>query len=66
MLCEGTITRKRMTTVRTEESVISHVLVSEDLVQKSKAVQIDEKGNMFLQESRKLKMAVSTRKVITM
>ena len=28
-VCEGTITRKRVTTLRTEESVISHVLISE-------------------------------------
>ena len=45
---EGPITRKRTTTLRTEESVISHVLVSEDLKQKIEAVQIDKKRQHVL------------------
>ena len=63
VVCQGTITRKRTTTRRTEESVISYVIVSDDLVDKIKAVKIDEKENMYLPESLKLKMAASTRRV---
>jgi exonuclease III len=55
MLCEGTITRKRITTLRTEESVISHVLVSEDLEQKIKSLQIDEKRQHVLTRISKTK-----------
>ena len=46
--CEGTITRKRVTTNRTEESVISFILVSEDMVGKIKAVKIDETRELVL------------------
>ena len=42
-VCQGTITRKRVTTQRTEESAISFVLVSKDLVDKIDSVVIDEK-----------------------
>ena len=38
MICEGTITRKRVTTLRTEESAISCVIVSDDLVDKVESV----------------------------
>ena len=42
-VCQGTITRKHVTTQRTEESAISFVLVSKDLVDKIDSVVIDEK-----------------------
>ena len=40
--CEGTVTRKRVTTTRTEESAISFVLVTEDMVNSIVSVKIDE------------------------
>ena len=46
--CEGVITRKRVTTERTEESAISFVLLSEDLVDKIESVKIDEKREHVL------------------
>ena len=46
--CDGTITRKRVTTQRTEESAISFVLVSEDLVDSIVSVKIDEKREHVL------------------
>ena len=46
--CEGTITRKRTTTLKTEESATSYVLVSKDLKHKIKAVQIDEQRQHVL------------------
>jgi hypothetical protein len=42
MQCQGTITRERVTAQRTEQSVISFVLVSEDLVEKIESVVVDE------------------------
>ena len=42
VVCKGTVTRKRVTTQRTEESAISFVLVSEDLVDKIDSVIVDE------------------------
>ena len=47
-VCQGTITRKRVTTQRTEESAISFVLVSEDLTNKIESVVIDEKRENVL------------------
>ena len=43
MKCQGTITRERILTNRTERSAISFVLLSEDLVNKVEYVLIDEK-----------------------
>ena len=43
VVCEGTITRKRVTTQRTEQSAISFVIISENLVDKVESVVIDEK-----------------------
>ena len=48
ILGEGTITRKRTTTLRTEESATSYVLVSKDLKHKIKAAQIDEQRQHVL------------------
>ena len=40
--CEGKITRERITAQRTEQSVISFVLVSEDLVDTIESMKVDE------------------------
>ena len=55
MVCNGTITRKRVTTTRTEESAISFIIVSEDLVQTIEAVNIDEKREHVLTRISKTK-----------
>ena len=54
-VCEGTITRKRITTQRTEESAISFVLVSADLTEKIESVIIDEKREHVLTRITKTK-----------
>ena len=54
-VCEGVITRKRVTTQRTEESAISFVLVSEDLIDKVEAVIINEKREHVLTRITKTK-----------
>ena len=46
--CAGTITRKRVTTRSTEESAISFVLLSEDLVESLETMTIDEKREHVL------------------
>ena len=61
MVCKGTITRKRVTTLRTEESVISFVLVSEDLVDKVEAVLIDDKREHVLTRITKTKEGSETK-----
>ena len=43
MRCQGTITRKRVTTKSTEESSISFVLISKDLEEHFKEMKVDEK-----------------------
>ena len=53
--CQGTITRKRVTTIRTEESAISFVLVSEDMVRTIEAIVIDEKREHVLTRITKTK-----------
>ena len=60
-LCEGTITRKRVTTQRTEESAISFVLVSEDLVNKIESIIIDEKRENVLTRISKTKGGSETK-----
>ena len=47
-VCDGVITRKRVTKQRTEESAISFVLVREDLEDKVEVVSIDEKREHVL------------------
>ena len=56
--CEGTITRKRVTTQRTEESVISYVLLSADLSEHIASVHIDEKRHHVLTRLTKTKRGV--------
>ena len=55
MKCAGTITRKRVTTFRTEESAISFVLLSDDLVNLVEAIKIGEKGYMSLKRYQRQK-----------
>ena len=55
MVCEGVITRKRVTTLRTEESAISFVFLSEDLIDKVEAVILDEKREHVLTRITKTK-----------
>ena len=47
-VCKGVITRKRVTSQRTEESIISFVIISEDLVEKVESVVIDDKRENVL------------------
>ena len=56
--CEGTITRKRVTTQRTEESVISYVLLSADLSEHIESIHIDEKRQHVLTRLTKTKRGV--------
>ena len=60
-VCQGTITRKRVTTQRIEESVISFVLLSDDLVDKVEAVLIDEKREHVLTRITKTKDGSETK-----
>ena len=61
MVCKGVITRKRITTQRTEESAISFVLVSDDLVDKVEAIVIDEKREHVLTRITKTKDGTETK-----
>ena len=60
MKCKGIITRKRVTTFRTEESAISFVLFSEDLVDLVEAIKIDEKREHVLTRMSKTKGGIKT------
>ena len=55
VVCQGTITRKRVTTQRTEQSAISFVLISEDLVDQIESIIIDEDGDHVLTRISKTK-----------
>ena len=61
VVCQGTITQKRVTTQRTEESAISFVLISEDLVSKIENVVIDEERNNVLTRITKTKKGIVTK-----
>ena len=61
VVCEGTVTRKRVTTQRTEESAISFVLISEDLVRHIEAMVIDEKRENVLTRISKTKGGSETK-----
>ena len=61
VVCQGTITRKRVTTQRTEESAISFVLLSEDLASKIESVLIDEERNNVLTRITKTKKGIVTK-----
>ena len=53
--CVGSITRRRVTVDSTEESIIDHVILSEDLVNELEAVHIDEDRNHILTKITKTK-----------
>ena len=55
VVCQGTITRKRVTPKRTEQSAIDFILVSEDLVNKIESIVIDEDRNNVLTRVSKTK-----------
>ena len=59
--CKGTITRKRVTTKSTEESAISFVLVTEDLVEMIEEVNIDEEREHVLTRTTKTKKGKVTK-----
>ena len=61
MVCQGTITRKRVTTQRTEQSAISFVLVSEDLVNQIESVIIDEDRDHVLTRISKTRHGTETK-----
>ena len=42
MQCQGVVTRERKTTIRTEKSAISFVLINEDMVDKVESIKVDE------------------------
>ena len=55
--CVGSITRKRVTKENTEESIIDHVLISEDLKEDLEHLLVDEEGNHALRKMKKTKKA---------
>ena len=55
VVCQGTITRKRVTTQRTEQSAITFVLISEDLVDQIESIIIDEERDHVLTRISKTK-----------
>ena len=61
MVCQGTITSKRVTTQRTEQSAISFVLVSEDLVNQIESVIIDEDRDHVLTRISKTRHGTETK-----
>ena len=61
MQCAVTITRKRVTTRSTEESAISFVLLSEDLVESLETMTIDEKRKHVLTRISKTKRGSETK-----
>ena len=56
--CVGAITRKRVTKESTEESIIDHVLISEDLKNDLKSMHIDEERLNVLTKIVKTKKGV--------
>ena len=56
--CVGTITRRRQTKETLEESVIDHVLISEDLNDQMESMKVDEEGNNALTKIWKTKKGV--------
>ena len=56
--CTGTITRRRVTKLSIEESIIDHVLISEDLEKDLESMRIDEEGINALTKLVKTKKGV--------
>ena len=63
---QGTITRRRVTQGRTEESIIDIVMFSHDMNPHFKSLKLDEEKHHFLKSIRKKKKELKLRKVITM
>ena len=59
--CKGTITRKRITKHRVEQSVIDHVIFSSDLLKYFISMHIDESRKHVLTRIRKTKKGISTK-----
>ena len=60
--CEGSITRRRVTKDTIEESIIDHVIISEDLVSELDSLKIDEKQEHVLTKYTKTKAGVKKTK----
>ena len=60
--CEGSITRRRVTKDTIEESIIDHVIISEDLVSELDSLKIDEKQEHVLTKYTKTKTGVKKTK----
>ena len=56
--CVGVITRKRVTVDSTEESIIDHLIISEDLKNELESLLVDEERNHVLTKTRKTKNGV--------
>ena len=57
-VCVGNITRRRVTSMSTEESIIDHVIISTDLVIELESVLIDEEGDHALTKMVKTKEGI--------
>ena len=60
--CVGLITRRRETSMSTEESIIDHVIMSDDLVEQFESLVIDEKGQHALTKVMKTKAGIENKK----
>ena len=60
--CEGKITRRRITKDGVEESIIDHVIISEDLEKDMESIRIDEDGEHVLTKICKTKKGVKVTK----
>ena len=60
-ICEGTITRRRVTKDRIEESAIDLVIISSDMVESLVKMQIDEERKYVLTKITKTKNGVKTK-----
>ena len=56
--CQGAITRRRETKNSVEESIIDHVIISEDLENDLESLRIDEEGNNVLTKIIKTKKGI--------
>lgn len=60
-ICEGTITRRRVTQDRIEESAIDLVIISSDMLESLVKMQIDEERKYVLTKITKTKNGVKTK-----
>ena len=59
--CIGAITRRRKTINSVEESIIDHVMISEDLEDELESMRVDEEGNNVLTKIVKTKKGTKTK-----